>query len=162
VRAARANKKSTPHPALSPIEAEREGKEIKTTKKPMAKKAKLETKKTKRLLRVVLTRDELLAAGKSQADKLIELGALENDRKRIADDFKAKMSALEAESANLANQISSGYVFRQVSCTEHLGTPEPTQKEIFRDDTGERVGVEEMNASEMQRELMAGEEAVAQ
>ena len=127
----------------------------------MAKKIKIETKKSKRTLRVVLTSGELLGLGKTQADKLNELGAIENDRKRIADEFKAKASALEAAVADLANKISSGYEFRSVGCTEYLGEPEPTQKRIVRDDTGEVVGIEEMNSAELQRELLNPGEAAA-
>jgi len=127
----------------------------------MARKTKIETKKTRRTLRVTLTEAELLAAGKSQADKLNELGAIENDRKRIADEFKAKASALEAQVADLANKISSGYEFRSVGCTEYLGEPEPTQKRVVRDDTGEVVGIEEMNSAELQRELLNPAEAAA-
>ena len=122
----------------------------------MAKKTtpKIETKKTKRLLRVMLTKEELLVAGKTQADKSLELGTLEADRKRTADDFKAKISAIESEVGQLANKVSTGYEYRDVTCTEYLGDPEPDKKRIIRDDTGEEVAIENMTESEMQRELL--------
>ncbi len=126
----------------------------------MAKKSsKIETKKSKRLLRVVLTKEELLAAGKTQADKSLELGTLEADRKRTADDFKAKISAIESEVGQLANKVSTGYEYRDVTCTEYLGDPEPDKKRIVRDDTGEEVSVENMTESEMQKELINSQEA---
>jgi hypothetical protein len=129
----------------------------------MARKAKSETKKIKRLLRVSLTQAELLAAGKLQADKAIELAAVDNDRKRIADDFKARVTALEAETASLAAKISTGYEYRNVPCTVYLGDPEPAQKRIVRDDTGEQVAIEDMTSDEMQRELTtAGAEGGAE
>jgi len=87
----------------------------------MAKKIKVEMKSSRRWLRVNLTNEELLAAGKLHADRSIEFAALENDRKRIADEFKAKTSAIEAEACALAAKISSGYEFRYVPCTEYLG-----------------------------------------
>ncbi len=123
----------------------------------MAKKTKVESKTSRRWLRVTLTQDELLAAGKLQADKSLELGVIEGDRKRIADDFKAKTSALEAELGSLAGKISTGYEFRYVTCTEYLGEPEADKKRVVRNDTGEDIGVEVMSEAEMQRELIASE-----
>ena len=129
----------------------------------MAKlKTKQETKNSRRWLRVNLTREELLAAGKLQADKSLELGVIEGDRKRAADDFKAKTSALEAELTSLAGKISTGYEFRYVPCTEYLGQPEADRKTVVRNDTGETVTVEQMTESEMQRELIAGDKAEAE
>lgn len=116
------------------------------------KKQKIDTKKDKRFLRCTLSQDELLAAGKLQADKHGELCRTEADKKRIVADIGAKIAALEAELGSLAGKITSGYEFRDVTCTVHLGTPKPEQKTIYRDDTGELVGVEDMNPAEMQRE----------
>jgi hypothetical protein len=121
-------------------------------------KRKTETKKVTRYLRVSLSRDELLAAGKNHADKTIELSRLESDRKRIADEFKAKISAIEAQVQNLANVISTGYEYRDVKCTAHLGEPEPDSKRILRDDTGEEVAIEKMTQEEMQKELLDSED----
>lgn len=117
-------------------------------------KQKIETKKSKHWLRCNLTDEEKLAAGKTQADKAIEKIALENDAKRVGTDFKAKISAVEADLQVLANKISSGYEHRNVVCTEFLGDPEPDKKRIVRDDTGEQVAVHEMSTSELQRELL--------
>ena len=127
----------------------------------MAKKIKVESKVTRRWLRVVLTNEELLAAGKLHADRSIEFAALENDRKRIADEFKAKTSAIEAEACALAAKISSGYEFRYVPCTEYLGEPAADKKRVIRNDTGAEIGVEDMTAAEMQRELISSETATA-
>lgn len=121
-----------------------------TTTKPN----KLDTRRDTRYLRCNLTRDELLAAGKTQADKSIELLQVENDRKRVADDFKAKASALEAEVTSLASKIASGYEHRQVDCTVYLDDPETGRKRIVRNDTGEVVSVEPMTQAELQRELI--------
>ena len=104
-------------------------------------------------LPVVLTDAELLAMGKQQADKSLAWAALEADRKRTADNFKARQSAIEAEASVLASQISCGYIYRDVPCTEYLGEPEPGQKRVVRDDTLEVVSIERMTAAEMQRLL---------
>ncbi|MEI8290261.1 MAG: hypothetical protein WCH99_12390 [Verrucomicrobiota bacterium] len=124
----------------------------------MAKaKTKTETKTSRRWLLVTLTKEELLAAGKLQADKSLELAVIEGDRKRVADDFKAKTSAIEADLASLAGKISTGYEFRYVNCTEYLGEPAPDKKRVVRQDTLEVVGEEDMTQAEMQRELVGTE-----
>lgn len=115
---------------------------------------KIETKKLKRWLRCDLTDEEKLAAGKTQADKAIEKITLENDAKRISADFKARISAVDAELQVLANKISSGYEHRNVTCTAYIGDPEPDKKRIVRDDTGEHIAIEELTESELQRELI--------
>ena len=121
----------------------------------MAKQTKkIETKKSKRWLRCTLTDTEKLQSGKTQADKAIELMQLENDAKRVAAEFKAKVSACEAELQVLANKISSGYEHRNVTCIEYLGDPEPDKKRVVRDDTLEQIAIEEMSQAEMQRELI--------
>lgn len=104
-------------------------------------------------MRCTLTNDELLTSGKRAADLQIELAQIESDKKRITDDFKAKASAVEAELTSLASKISTGYEHRIVTCTVKLDDPEPGKKTIFRDDTFEAIGVEDMTNSEMQREL---------
>jgi hypothetical protein len=122
------------------------------------KAKKIETKKSKRNLRVNLDQSELLTYGKRQADLLLELNRIEADKKRIIDDFKSKTSAVEADVQILSNALSTGYEYRDVNCTEYLGDPEPDCKRIVRDDIGEQVAVEKMTAMEMQRELLNTEE----
>jgi hypothetical protein len=124
----------------------------------MKKASKLETKKGKRWLRCNLTSTELLAAGKAQADAAMNLIALENDRKRVADDFKAKVSAVESTLQVLASTVSTGYEYRNVTCTETLGVPECDKKTVTRDDTGEQVAVEDMTQADLQRELLKMDE----
>jgi hypothetical protein len=127
--------------------------------KPVPTKKKADTKKSKRWLRVQLSREELLSAGKEQADKLTERSRLDEDLKRIKDDFKAKISALDARINTLTSVVSTGYEYRNVTCTEHLGEPAADKKRVVRDDTGEQIGIEEMTQAEMQRELLEQQEA---
>lgn len=115
---------------------------------------KNETRKETRFLRVTLTQDELLAAGKQQADTAIHLAQIEADQKRTADDFKAKKSSASAELAILASKISSGYEMKNVSCTVRFDDPETGRKTVTRDDTHEIVAIEPMTPAEMQRELV--------
>lgn len=112
------------------------------------------TRKLNRCLRCILTRDELLAAGKRQAEKAIELVQIEAERKRSADQFKAMSSAAEAELSSLAAKVSTGCEFRSVECTAVLGEPDAAHKTLVRDDTNEVVGVEEMTVDDRQTELL--------
>lgn len=121
----------------------------------MAKKPPtIEKRKIVRFLKCQLTPTEILEAGRQQAGKYSEHVRVESDRKRVADDFKAKLSALEAEIGSLAGKIECGYEYRNVPCEAQLGTPEPGKKRILRLDTLEEVAVEDMTAEEMQRDLI--------
>lgn len=123
----------------------------------MAKRTKLETKKSKRYLRCNLTEAEILQAGKDLADRTVELRSLEEDKKRVTSDFGAKIAAKEADISTLTNKMQSGYEFRNVTCTETLGVPTPEKKRVIRDDTGELVAIEELRSGELQRELINSE-----
>lgn len=108
------------------------------------------TRKSKRWLRCNLTDKEKLAAGKTQADKALELIALENDAARISKEFKAKIAGVEADLQILANKISSGYEHRSITCTERLGFPAADKKTITRDDTFETVSIEDLTDLQME------------
>lgn len=123
------------------------------------KKLTVEVRKTKRQLKCVLTKDELLAKGKRQAERKIELDAIEADKKQMNDEFKFRASAVEAELGTLANAINSGTEFREVEVEERWGEPEPGKKTIVRLDTHETLGVEFLSSGELQRELIEKEEA---
>ena len=129
--------------------------------KAVAKAVATEVKTSRRWLRVKLSNEELLSAGKLQADRSLELVAVEADRKRQADEMKAKATALEAELTVLASKVSTGYEYRWIGCTERLGFPTATEKKVTRDDNGELVGIEEMNQAEMQRCLNLAEPGAA-
>lgn len=112
-----------------------------------------ETKKQKYNLRCTFTEPELLKLGKSLGDRTLELAALENDKKRVVKDFDAKISSVEADISVLTNQVTSGYEFRMVTCTEILGKPEAGRKSVIRDDTNEMIGIYDMTQEELQRTL---------
>ena len=111
------------------------------------------TKKLNRNLRVTLTREELLETGKSLADATAALAAIEDDKKRVTSDFKAKADAKQAEISVASQAISTGYWIKEVECTAHMDMPKKGQKTIVRDDTGEHVGVEPMSRDDMQVEM---------
>ena len=111
------------------------------------------TTKTKRHLRCILTKDELLELGKVLAEHNGSLAALEADKARVVSDFKAKATALESEISICSNKISTGYEFRSVECTVIMNDPKAGKKMTYRDDTAERVSLEDMNPEEMQAVL---------
>ena len=115
-----------------------------------------------RYLQCQLSTAELLEAGKAQADTSIALGVLENDRKRVTDEFKAKASALAAKANVYAGMVATGYTFRDVACIEYLGEPSASKKTIVRQDTFDTVAIEDLTESELQRELVAVENEAAE
>lgn len=112
-----------------------------------------EVKHSKRQLRCELVDSEILQAGKQLADRMAELLILEVMKSQSAAEFAGKIKAKELVIADLIQKIQSRYERRDVSCAEMLDTPEPGKKTINRTDTGETIAIEDMSASEMQREL---------
>lgn len=115
---------------------------------------KTETQKTTKRLRVVLSTEELLVAGKTAADKVRELADLDDDLARVRSDLKARIDAARAELSLASARVSTGYEYRSVACTVFLSDPIVGKKRIVRDDTNEQVGIEDMSPDEMQREFV--------
>jgi len=112
-----------------------------------------EVKKSVRHLRCQLTDQELLQSGKELADRSAELKALETSKAQVTADFGARMKMKEAEIEILTNRMQTGYEHRPIHCEERLDNPKPGQKMVIRTDTGDTIGIENMTADEMQREL---------
>lgn len=109
-------------------------------------------------LRCNLTDDEKLDAGRELAEATNTLTELENDKKRVNDDFKSKVSAAEAEVGVLSNKLRSGYEFRNVECDVVFDDPEPGKKTIYRNDvlindTPVPVKVETQDMTEAEKQL---------
>lgn len=118
----------------------------------------LRTKKTKRNLEYKFTPEELIDLGKELGEAIGNAVRLENDRKMVADEWKAKISAKEAEIATLGNKCSRGYEYRDIPCTVTLHDPVVTKKTTRRDDNGEVVDIRYMEEGELQEELRFDEE----
>lgn len=112
-----------------------------------------ETKESTRHLKYTFKETEITQIGRNLADKVAEISALENDKKRVVKDFDAKISAAESESSILTSNLRSGYEFRMVKCTETMAAPGPGKKTVVRQDTGEVVGIEPMTVDELQLRL---------
>lgn len=115
--------------------------------------AKPRTKATKQNLTYHFTADELIALGKELGESQIKLRQLDDDRKMVADEWKAKISSAEAHINSLSNKTSSGYEYRDIECTFTYNDPVPGDKTLRRNDTGELVRISPMDESEKQEEL---------
>lgn len=108
------------------------------------------TQKTERQnLAYKFTEPELVILAKSAAEKQSQLKALEDGRKMVADEWKAKISACQSEITNLSNKISSGIEYRDYECPVKFDTPKKGYKSLYHPETGELVTTKEMTASEI-------------
>lgn len=117
------------------------------------KQRTIETKRSRRTLACPLTKEELITAARAAADATTNYIQTEARRKEIMDQFKARLSGLDAEMQQLAAMIRAGYQIKEIDCEEQLDVPEPGSKRIIRLDTMEEVAVEQMTPAELQREL---------
>lgn len=120
---------------------------------PKEKKDKITIPLT-RSLRYNFNPDELREIGKRLGETRKNVEQLEKDKKRVTSDFTARINMQNSESAQLANKVTAGYEFREIDCTATLNHPKTGQKTIIRNDTFEKVGTEEMLASESQMALL--------
>lgn len=119
------------------------------------------TTRTRESCRHVLTIDQLLQAGREMAETQNEVGRLEEDFKSVRDDWKAKISSAESRLTNLSGRISRGYDMKDTECTVYMDTPEEGLKTCLRNDTGEKVWVQEMTGSDKQLPLPLDDEPEA-
>ena len=103
-------------------------------------------------LPVPLTEEELKQRGKDLAKTHQDIGEIERHKKEINDDFKAKISALEASTSSLSRAISNGYEYREVEC-EWAFFWEKGEKHMVRLDTGETVEIRKISDFERQDRL---------
>ncbi|MBE2178893.1 MAG: hypothetical protein IAE97_00270 [Chthoniobacterales bacterium] len=121
-------------------------------KKAITGEATTEVRKENLNLQYKFSDDELRILGKELAEAQIQSRQLEDDRKRVADEWKAKISTKEAEIASLSNKVNSGYEYRDIPCEITLNEP-VGKKTARRTDTGETVWVRDLTDSERQRTL---------
>lgn len=123
-----------------------------STQKKANVTADTETKKENLNLQYKFSPDELRQLGRYLAESQIQLRQLDDDRKCVVDEWKARISAKEAEIVSLSNKVSSGYEYRDISCEITLNEP-INKKTARRLDTGEVVWVRDLTDSEKQRTL---------
>ena len=122
---------------------------------PMAKKETVPSVKTThehRLLKCMLTEEEIRVAGDTLARNLDELEVLDDKLKEIKADFKAQIEAKEAAAKVQRNLVRNKYDYRNTPCTMILDYTEGTVV-VTRDDTEAIVSDRKMSMEEKQMDL---------
>lgn len=113
----------------------------------------MENKQTKEFLQYQFTHDEVHQKGLELARLSSEAEAIENERKSVASEFKAKLDSISAQMHTLGQHINNGYEHRYIECTVKFHDPNTGVKSTYRNDTGELVKKETMTGAEMQQEI---------
>lgn len=85
-----------------------------------------------RTLRVTFTPAERLELGIQLAEARNETTQIEADLQRVKDEFKSKLSVVDARVTDLSNKVSSGYHMTQVKCMVLFDHPKPGKKSVAR------------------------------
>lgn len=120
----------------------------------MATKQKPRIEKTRRWLKYAFSPTEITSFSQDLASRVQSLNRLEEEKKEIADSFKARMSAEGAKINQISLWITNGFDFRDIDCEVQYHTPKTGVKSIVRLDTGELVETIEMGDAEMQEPLL--------
>lgn len=91
-----------------------------------------------RQVAVKLTNEEKLLKAQEVAELVAEVGRLEDEKKSVGSDFKARIDERNASMRRLAYQLRSGTELREVECFERLKAHKD-KVEIVRTDTLEVV-----------------------
>ena len=106
-------------------------------------------KKEVRELPCQLNNEELADLSNTLAAKTMELAELEDRKKSVASDFKAKIDQMAATNNVIARKVNSKTDLRQVECVWQFDW-ENGKKTLFRTDTGEQIAADFIKDFEMQ------------
>ena len=112
----------------------------------------IDTKNSKKLLRVPLTNEELLQHGADLAEAQQELDEINDELKTIKADYKMRTTAIEARAAKLGNLVRQKYDLRQVEVEITLDFDEGIVT-VVRLDNDEVAEQRPMDDDEKKREL---------
>lgn len=110
-----------------------------------------ESKFTKRL-KVGLTTPELLQAGEDLAKTLDEICDIEDEKKAIVENFKAKLTELEAQATQFQQKVRNKWEYQPVDCIETMNNTNGTVTKK-RLDTNEVIEERKMTYDERQSKL---------
>lgn len=113
--------------------------------------------KTERYLRCHFTDSELLTISKEMSQNVAQKAQAENDKKRMAKEFDARIATMDAAIDLASEKVRSGYECRNVVCSVTYNAPKVGMKEVRREDTFELVEAVMMTSGEMQEELPLAE-----
>jgi len=103
-------------------------------------------------LKCVLTETEIKTAGAQLARSYSEITDLEDQKKSVVSDFKAKIDGATAQASILARKIQNGYEFRDIDCEEVWNWDEKLVY-LVRLDSGEEIRSRVMTSGELQQGL---------
>lgn len=99
-------------------------------------------------LRYRFSENEITEIARKQADHFRERAILEEEKKRVANQYKTRIETIESEIEGCTESITTGYEIRQVECNVYWHRPERGMKTLIRLDTLEIVRVAAMSEHE--------------
>jgi hypothetical protein len=103
-------------------------------------------------LKCDLSREEIEAAGGDLARSIQEVGIIEEERKSVNDQYKARIASKDSDISRFAALVRNKYEFRQVDCTLTYDFIRCLVTKV-RTDTGEILEERAMRDSERQMGL---------
>lgn len=121
----------------------------------MAKKRTPKASETKEkvYLPCKLTEEDLKQRGKQLASSHTSLEVLAQRKKEFNDQIKSQSAGIAAQVALLSQEIQTGIEHKDVVCYWIFDDPQPGDKTLIREDTGEIVRIEEMTEDDLQAEM---------
>ena len=110
-------------------------------------------RKTKRQLEYKFTEAEIKEMSRQLAYECRQVVQLQEQKKEVMSDFKAKIDQKDSLIAALSNNVNNGWEYRSVDCEVEMDTPKKGMKTITRTDTGEEVAKEKMTDDDRQTDL---------
>lgn len=98
----------------------------------------------KRYLRYDFSASEVHDLSVEMANKVQELGSVEQEKKSVTSSYTSKQNILRESIGSLSNKVASGYEIREVVCDIQFHKPAQGQKTLTRQDTGAKI-VEKMS-----------------
>lgn len=108
---------------------------------------------TARNLRVPYTDKEQVDLAKQLAEAHQTHAQLDADLASVKNDFKSRISAIEAKVSDLSTKVSNGYRIEAVKCEWLFDSPSAGKKSLVRLDTFETVEVTDMVDADKQGDL---------
>lgn len=99
------------------------------------------------------TDTDKLTMAEALTTKLMEIEAVENEKKQADGVFNERRKVLEGETESLYRRYHKGYEMAQIGCDIRYNDPTPGQKSYYRMDTAKLVETVDMSWEEKQEEL---------